>query len=217
MDERILSLIMDKPIFIPRVLLANYRNLNITEEELVVIIMIISQGNKVVYDPISISNLINMDKIKVMELINNLIEKGVINSIIEKNNKKKEEYLSLEPLYMKIVNIVLDKEEENKEVKHSVFDAFEQELGKTISPMQYNKIIEWINSGISDEIIIEALREAVLNDVKNFNYIDSIISNWQSKGIKTKEDILKEKAKHRSSKEKKDVEVMDIDWLNEND
>ena len=214
MDEKVLNLLMDKPVVVPKILLSNYRKLNITEEELVIIIAIIYRGNKIVYDPISIANDINMDKLKIMEIISNLIEKNILTSITIKKNNKKEEYLSLELLYSKLVNLVLDvKPEVSSTVKYSVFEKFEEELGKTLSSMQYEQIKEWLNSGVSEEIIIEALREMVLNGINNFNYIDKIINTWTDKGYKTKEDIIK--AKREYHKKEKVSDVFDTDWLND--
>lgn len=214
MDEKVLNLLMDKPVVVPKILLSNYRKLNITEEELVIIIAIIYRGNKIVYDPISIANDINMDKLKIMEIVSNLIEKNILTSITIKKNNKKEEYLSLELLYSKLVNLVLDvKPEVSSTVKYSVFEKFEEELGKTLSSMQYEQIKEWLNSGVSEEIIIEALREMVLNGINNFNYIDKIINTWTDKGYKTKEDIIK--AKREYHKKEKVSDVFDTDWLND--
>ena len=50
MDDKILSLMMNKPIVIPRIIFNNYKRLNITEEELIVLIFIIDLGNKIVYN-----------------------------------------------------------------------------------------------------------------------------------------------------------------------
>ena len=49
--NKVIDLIKDKPFYIPKVLLSNYKNLKITDEELIIIIVIMSYGDKVVYDP----------------------------------------------------------------------------------------------------------------------------------------------------------------------
>ncbi len=216
MNDKLLTLISEKPIFIPKILLNNYHKLNIEDSELIVIIAIMSMGNKVLYDPVSISNEIGLDKMEVMKYINDLMEKNILSLVIEKNNHKTTEYISLDMLYKRLANIVIDSEEKEIEVDKNVFDIFQKELGKTLSPMQYEMIKEWINSGTSQELIIEALREAVLNGVSNFNYIDKIISTWKEKGYNTKEDIIKEKSKYRSSK-KEQKEIFDTDWLSQDE
>ena len=215
MDDKLLALISERPIVIPRLLLNNYHKLNIQDHELVIIIAIMSMGNKIVYDPISISNELGIDKMQVMEYINDLVEKNILSLVVEKNNKKTSEYISLDVLYKKLVNIVIDDEEKEVKVDKNVFDIFQKELGKPLSPMQYEMIKEWITSGTSEDLIIEALREAVLNGVNNFNYIDKIISSWKEKGYKTKEDIIKDKSRYHSKKEKN--ETFDMDWLSQDE
>ena len=210
--NNLINLLKDKPIFIPRVLLNNYKALNITEEELIIIMVIMSYEDKVIYNPEEFARAINGNKHDVMRIINNLFDKNILTLVIEKNNRKTYEYISLELLYDKLLNIVIGQKEEI-EIDTSIFSIFENELGRTLSPMEYEKIKEWITTGNSNEMITCALREAVLNGVSNFNYIDSILNNWRKKGYKTKVDIAKEKENYRSKKEK--VEVYDTDWLNE--
>ena len=80
--------------------------------------------------------------------------------------------------------------------------------------MEYEKIKEWITSGNSSELISCALREAVMNGISNFNYIDRILDSWKKKGYKNREDILKDKEKYQSKKSNK-IDVFDTDWLND--
>ena len=210
--NNIVNLIKDKPLVIPKILFNNYKVLGITDEELIVIMIIMNYGDKVIYDPEMFAKEINGNKRNIMMLIDNLCDKNILSLIIEKNNKKTYEYISLDSLYEKLSNIVLD-EEEDKEIDNSIFSVFENELGRTLSPMEYEKIKEWVNSGNTNEMITLALREAVLNGVSNLNYIDSILNNWKKKGYKNKEDILKDKENYRTKKEK--VQVFETDWLNE--
>ena len=210
--DNVINLIKDKPLFIPRLLLSNYKMLGITDEELIIIMVIMNYGNKVVYDPEMFAKEINGNKRNIMMIIDNLCDKNILSLVIEKNNKKTYEYISLDLLYEKLGNIVIGQEEE-KEIDNSIFSVFESELGRTLSPMEYEKIKEWITSGNSSEMISLALREAVMNGVNNLNYIDSILNNWRKKGYKNKSDVLKEKENYRTKKEK--TQIFDTDWLNE--
>ena len=60
------------------------------------------------------------------------------------------------------------------------------------------------------EIIIEALKEAVYNNVNNLRYIDKILSEWDKKGIKNIDDIENDR-KNFKKKDKK--ELIDYNWL----
>lgn len=212
MDEKVISILKDKPVIIPRILLNNYKKLNISDSELIVIMVLLSFGDKITYNPEEFAKEINGDKHQVMNVINNLIHKNIISLEIERVNKKANEYLSLDLLYDKLFNLIIDKKEE-KEIDVSIFDTFEKELGRTLSPMEYGQIQEWITSGNSQEMITYALREAVLNGVSNLRYIDSILNDWKKKGYKNKNDVLKDREMYRNKKNK--VSIYDTDWLNE--
>lgn len=212
MDEKVISILKDKPVVIPRILLNNYKKLDISDSELIVIMVLLSFGDKITYNPEEFAKEINGDKHQVMNVINNLIHKNIISLEIERVNKKANEYLSLDLLYDKLFNLIIDKKEE-KEIDVSIFDTFEKELGRTLSPMEYGQIQEWITSGNSQEMITYALREAVLNGVSNLRYIDSILNDWKKKGYKNKNDVLKDREMYRNKKNK--VSIYDTDWLNE--
>ena len=215
MDDKILSLMINKPIVIPRIIFNNYKRLNITEEELIVLIFIIDLGNKIVYNPDIFVKELNIEKYKIMEILNNLSEKKIITISVEKNssNNKREEYISLELLYSKILNLF--KETKTKSIDTSdIFSVFEKEFGRTLSPMEYEIIKGWINDEkFSYEIIVEALKEATYNNVNSLSYIERILYDWSKKGIKTKEDVIKDKSNFRNNRKKTNKEIFDYNWL----
>lgn len=215
MDDKILNLMMNKPVVIPRIIFNNYKRLNITEEELIVLIFIIDLGNKIVYNPDIFVKELNIEKYKVMELLNNLSEKKIITISVEKNplNNRMEEYISLELLYSKILNLF--KETKTKNIDNSdIFSIFEHEFGRTLSPMEYEIIKGWISEkGFSYEIILEALKEATYNNVNSLSYIERILYDWNKKGIKTKEDVIKDKSNYRNNRKKPNKEIFDYNWL----
>ncbi|MBQ2873106.1 MAG: DnaD domain protein [Bacilli bacterium] len=213
MNDNILSLLQDKPIIVPRILFNNYKRLNIDEEELVVIMLIITLGNKIEYNPEIFVSELNMDRHKVMGIISNLMGKNILSLEVVKNGRKTEEYISLSLLYDKLLNIIKDVDEGKVEVDNSIFSIFENELGRLLSPMELEQIKEWINTIKSEELIVAALKEAVLNGVSNFRYMDAILNDWNKKGYNSREDIIKDKNNYR--KKKSNIEIVDVDWLND--
>jgi len=213
MDEKILELLQSKPIVIPRTIFKTYKKLNITEEELILLLFMIDMGNKLVYNPEYFTEELGINKYKVMELINDLYEKKIIDIVVEKNNlNKTEEYITLDLLYHKLINDILDKKEEIEVDNSDIFSIFENELGRTISPMEYDMIKGWITD-FNKEVVIEALKEAVYNGVNNFRYIDKILFEWSKKGIDNLDKLEKSRKKH-IEKKSINVELPDYDWLN---
>lgn len=213
MNNNVLNLLQDRPIVVPRILFNNYKRLNINEEELIVIMLIVSLGNKIEYNPDIFVQELNMERYKVMEIINNLMSKNLLSLDMVKNGKKMEEYISLSLMYDKLLNIVIDVEENKVEIDNSIFTIFENELGRTLSPMEFEQIKEWVTTYKNEELISSALKEAVLNNVSSFRYIDKILDDWNKKGYKNREDIIKDRSNYR--KKKSNVDAFDMDWLND--
>ena len=125
-------------------------------------------------------------------------------------NKVLTETINLDSLYEKLafsLNQVEEKEDSN------LYSVFETEFGRTLSPMEYEIINSWKDNGYTEELIILALKEATYNGVSNLRYIDKIIYEWGKKGIKTKEDVEKNRKQFKSNNTTK-KELFDYDWLN---
>lgn len=216
MENNVRKILMDRPLVIPRIIINNYKKLNITEEELIILIFIIDYGVDLEYNPSIFVQELNIDKYKVLELINSLKEKNILTILIKKENKKvSSEYISLQPLYDKIMNIVIDNKEKQIEIDENIYSIFENELGRTLSPLEYEKIKEMVTS-YGQELVVEALKEAVYNRANNLRYIETILSEWNKKGYKSKVDILKDRENYRKKKTD-NIKLPDIDWLNEDE
>ena len=216
MENNVRKILMDRPLVIPRIIINNYKKLNITEEELIILIFIIDYGVDLEYNPSIFVQELNIDKYKVLELINSLKEKNILTILIKKENKKvSSEYISLQPLYDKIMNIVMDNKEKQIEIDENIYSIFENELGRTLSPLEYEKIKEMVTS-YGQELVVEALKEAVYNRANNLRYIETILSEWNKKGYKSKVDILKDRENYRK-KTTDNIKLPDIDWLNEDE
>lgn len=208
------KVIKEKTYNIPSFILKNYEKLNLTAEEVLVLIVLYNHYGRISYDINKLLEEINLEKYKLMQLISSLEEKKIISIDLITNSKGlKEEYISLELLYDKIVNIYLDLKEETNE-NADIYSAFEKELGRTLSPMEYEIIKGWVMDKFSDELIILALKEAVYNGVNNLRYIDKVLYGWRKKNIKNKQDIIKDKEKFKN-RQKENVEVFDYNWLDE--
>ena len=208
------NILKEKPIVLPRYLFNYYLRLGITPEELIILIFIMDKGNKVIYNPLELSEELGMDKFKVMELLNSLNEKKIISITVEKENNKSEVYISLELLYKKIANILIDKKEDKTLDNSDIFSIFEKEFGRTISSMECQIIKGWIDDGFSHELIMEALKEAIYNGVTSLRYIEKILYEWRKKGYKNKKDIQEAKEKYRESK-KETKDYFFYDWIND--
>lgn len=211
-SDKLIEFMKQGTLCIPKYLFSNYKKLNINPSEFLLIIYLLNVG-EIPFNPKSISMELDMEQPKLLELFNSLSEKQLISINIKKNKIGiMEEFISLDLLYNKLSMMIVDIMNQDDEVADkSLFETFENEFGRTLSPMEYEIINGWINEKFSNEIIIEALKEATFNGVSSLRYIDKILYEWKKKGVKNVSDVRSLQSRH---KEKKDsIEIFDYDWL----
>ena len=211
--KRVIELLKSINFQVPRELLFNYKKINITDSELIILIYLINQVSNI-YNPKQISNDLNIDLNTILELINSLSEKKLLKIDIKKINNIRSEVIDLDMLYEKLA-FSLD-ELDNEKNSDNIYSLFENEFGRTLSPMEYQIINGWIDGGYSEDIIKLALKEATYNNVSSLRYIDTIIYEWNKKGIKTKEDVENDRKKFKKHNTQK-KELFEYDWLNDSD
>lgn len=210
--SQVIELLKSANYQLPKELLFNYKRMNITDNELIILIYLINQSDSI-YNPKKIGKDLNIKLNDVLESINSLSEKHIINIGIKKINNVRNEVISFDSLYEKLAFSLTDVEEKND---NNLYSVFETEFGRTLSPMEFEIINGWVDSGYSEELIKLALKEATYNGVSNLRYIDKIIYEWNKKGIKTKEDVENNRKSFKNNSNK-NKELFDYDWLNDKD
>lgn len=124
-----------------------------------------------------------------------------------------------------------EKQEERKETNNNeentllettttnIYEYVERNFGRTLSPIEYEKINGWLSS-YEEEIIKYAIELCIMNNKKTFNYVNGILNNWNSCGYKTLQEIKDNEIKRQRptiefDPEKK--EIFEYDWLNDPD
>lgn len=213
MINKIKKLIENSNLLVPTILFNNYKLLNISNEELILLIYFINF--KTPYNPSLIAKQINWTLEEVLTVTSTLSSKGILKiSSIKDNNNRLEEIINLEDLYTKLAHTIVNEEIIIKE-EVNLFDVFEKEFGRTLSGMEYELINAWKKNDFDDELIILALKEAVFNGAPSLRYIDKIIYEWRKKGIKNENDVNKEKENFMKEKKKDIPEIIEYDWLND--
>ena len=208
--DKILELLKAGSICVPKIFFTHYKNLEINDKEFIVLMYLMNYNGG--FNPKYIGSELGISFKEILELINDLCEKGFIEIEVRDIRGMKEEYISLNKLYEKLAFLVLNQEKEDSK-PNNLFSIFEKEFGRTLSPIEYELINAWKENHFSEELILAALKEAVLNGVSNLRYIDKILYEWNRKGIKNVSELQKQK----ESKPKKDLDVFHYDWLNDDD
>lgn len=212
-SNNVLSLIKNNNIVIPNILLMNRKKLNIDEKELLFLAYLMSFEDIICFNIESFSKKLGYDINEIMGIMSSLEEKSLISMTTKKENNVIKEYILLDNLYKKLTSFVVEVEAMDDVSDSSVFSKIEEEFGRVLSPIEYETIKQWLDSNISEELIYEALKEAVLNGVYNIKYIDKILYEWSKKGYKKSSDIKKNKVNVKEE----NIELFDYDWLDDNE
>lgn len=216
-------------IVLPLYFFKNYKSYNLKLEEFIFLMYLYNLGNNFIFDPNKFCYDLNMDLTEVMTLVGVLSDKNFIKVDVKKNEKgMMEEVICLDGFYSKITMKVINEmtEENNKNIEDSdVFELIQKEFGRTLSPMEIEIIKAWLeNNNYSEEIIKEAIKEAVFNGVSNLRYIDKILYEWGKNGIKSAKDVENNRKKRNEKKniEKEnnsdiDLDIVEWNWFDDDE
>ena len=128
-----------------------------------------------------------------------------------------EEKVDISLFYEKMASIISEEVIKDNEVTidDSIFSMIEKEFGRTLNPSELEFIKAWATT-FDNGVIIEAVKEAVLNGVSSIRYIDKILYEWSKLGIKTSDDV-KHFLNSKNKEVKEPVEVFDYDWFDDDD
>ncbi len=159
---------------------------------------------------VSICEALSLNESEVLDAFNHLLTLNLVELDTKKDTHNKHcEEISLIPLYKNLFDNLEQKQANAK--KENIFDIFQKELGRNISPMEYEIINAWLEKGFSQDLVMGALKEAVYNGVNSLRYIDKILYEWQKKGYKT----YKEAEKNLQKREEKESDLFEYNWLDD--
>ncbi|MGN1000675.1 MAG: DnaD domain-containing protein [Bacilli bacterium] len=217
--DKMVDLLSQKNIVIPMYIYRLFPRLNIDLDVFIFLMYLYNCGDKIIFNPQKISEDFGIDLEKVLYYIDKLSSSKLIGFEIIKNDKNiSEEYISLSYFYDKISLLLIEEANDSSDEQRSknIFELIEKEFGRVLSPMEYEIIKAWNESNISDELIEEALREAVFNGVTNLRYIDKILYEWQKRGIKNKNDVEKNRQRTKKDNAEK-MEIFEYNWLEDDE
>lgn len=211
-NEVIYNIIKNKDYIIRPFLFKIIKENNLNINEILLLIYLTNQEHPEL-DLKLINKITTMNNEEIINSFNTLMEKNLISTNIIKDGDRIDEEISLDGIYKLAATNINKKITKNQE--KNIFELFENEFARPLTPMEYELINAWIESGINEDLIKEALKEATYNGVNNFRYIDKILYEWGKKGYKTIDDVNKNKMK-KEEKNEKNVSFFEYNWLDEN-
>lgn len=158
-------------------ILDHFETLGLSMEEGLLLLMIdyFNEQNMVLSHN-SLSLKMNMDMEYIDRLLNSLSDKGYLDYEFENGSMKF------------VIDGVFDhKEPKNDAFNTNLFELFESEFSRPLSQVETQSISDLLQSYDKDMIIL-ALREAMLYEVKQVKYVESVLMSWKQKGYSS-EDV----------------------------
>ncbi|MGM0124219.1 DNA replication protein [Enterococcus sp. AZ194] len=200
---------------ISNLLLKNYHRLGMTNDEFLLWLQLYSLQNQgdLFPDITLLAQDMGNTTEQAFQVLDKLEKKGFlkIETFTDDDNKKRDRY-NLSYIFERLA--VLQEQEKFKTQQQSeeasvkeLYRSIEQEFGRPLSAIEFQRIGDWLESDhYSAELIHLALREAVLSQAYNLNYIDRILLSWERKNIKTKQQVADEQKKRKQLIMQKEID-----------
>lgn len=219
--SNLVSIFKEGHLVIPLYLLQSYKKFNIELSDFIFLMYLYNLGDGSIFNPGKFANDLGCELADVMVAIGTLTEKKLVRVEVVKNDKGlMEEVILLDDFYNKLSLLVMD--DVNKTSKSSssnIFEIVEREFGRTLSPIEYEIIKAWLDGGMNEDLIKEAIKEATFNGVSNLRYIDKILYEWGKLGIKTVADVeanrKKRNDKTKDTTDDVDMDIVDWNWFDD--
>lgn len=209
MNEVVFKTLKEKDFIIKNFIIKVAVDLKLGLNETLLLIYFMNQDEPTLNIP-NITSTIYLTEEEIMESFSKLISIQLITvKVIKSENGSREEVISLDNI---IRHVTTDITRQHISVeKENLFDIFEKEFARPLSTMEFEIINEWLDTGYSKELIIEALKECVYNGYRSLKSISSQLEFWKEKGYKNKRDLTKGLKKESESTVL--TELFDYNWL----
>ncbi len=177
------------------VLIANYKKMGFDESTLAVLLVIdqlLSEGNSFI-DAELLALRMSLKAEEIDKILTKLLKNKIISYEVDKSKKVSVSLSPLENLLTKQYQKSLAKanaEESEEEVAnkvHNIYAEFEKYFQRSLSPIEYQKIYDWLDMGYSEEMILTALKEVASSKRRSFNAVDKKLLSMVAR-----EDVDKE-------------------------
>lgn len=197
-------------------LLMHYRTLGLSEVQLVACIQLLSitatdpDGNVIG----TLAERMHQSEENAAALVYQLTQAKIVQLTAHQNaNHQQADRYDFTPLYRKLGHLLAKKQDkpaatpaakETGMAANDLYQRLEVDLGRPLTPYDVELVQAWLTeSHYAPEVIALALKEAVINNVKNLKYMDKILLNWEAKQLKTAEQVKQYQAQLREKKVRK--------------
>lgn len=204
-------------------LVDTYKSLGLSENDLALLLVvdnILREGPTLITAEL-LALKMNIDVKELDKMLVSLMNRGFLEFT---NDYSSSLVTSVRPLYNRLGNnfvkelITTTSLEDNKQ-KHdavvNIFGTFEKEIGRSLSPVELEKVREWISTGIKESLIIDSLHECQSKYKKvTLRQIDKIIVKRMTSTDVQKEGYSAVNDKYRQELETA-IDIANTKWTDD--
>lgn len=203
------------------ILIQSYKELNLTENELIVLLLIDSLSKE----------KMSLFSGEMLSVKMNLTEKEIDEAIVSLMNKSFLSYVqqgdilvtSLENTFKKVLDLIQnqivndfndDESKYKQEALGNVLRTLETEMKRSLTSLEMEKVANWFQEGVDEKVINDSINECIMKNnrvtitkvdhliIKNLTHTDREQEGFTTVDEKTKKDI------------KKAMDIAAYDWVN---
>lgn len=183
-----------KCIDLSKLLVLRSKELGLTDNEsyVLLIILMLSDMNIKTVTPPMLLKYSSLTPKRIDSVLSSLLEKGYISNVAGSIRLRR------------LADKLLKETKEEEEIETNIVDIFEQNFARPLAPFEIEALRSFHEAGYDEEMVVRALKEAVKAQVLSINYIEGILRNWASNGVKSR--YIEEQPKDNQ------IEVSDYKW-----
>lgn len=207
------EMVLEGATAIPNLLLKMYKRIGITDFQMMLLVQLVRfniEEGELLPKPEALAEFMEADPARIKNELSDLLQKEII-TVSDYHDREQNQVIKgydFELLFLKVSDvwatsrfkeieesqkiIAADKLPANRRVSgdyaFDLISVFENEFGRPLSPMEVEQINQWAAEG-DPQLVLEALKRAVLRGKHNFKYINSILFEWRKNNLRTLEAI----------------------------
>nr|BAH24246.1 chromosome replication initiation protein [Korean potato witches'-broom phytoplasma] len=168
---------------IEKILLREYRKMNLTSQEVMVLIFLFECYETKIFSSLFLAQKANLSKNEVENILEELIQKKFFVLLQDERDNKIIEVFDLNNTFKKLEQIYFEKAKNNKIQKQNKYitqtiEQIEKLKGENLASYELEIIKNWfLDKNYSFEKINKSINISVLNQKKSIYYIDRILNH----------------------------------------
>lgn len=186
---------------VPKLLIENYPQLGLNEQELVVLLKLFEmlKNNQASISVNTLAKKTSMNTNDISGILNELFNRGIVTINLEYTKQgKTKEYFNLDEC-INLISSYFEKEMQdlmimqNESSLKQITGMVEETFHRPVTPSELQMILEWCNNGENLSTIKKALAIATTNNKLNLKYVDACLIKLNQKEDEDELDESKSK------------------------